>query len=276
MRSLQWTPDLAKRFWRDLAGTEFLAEIAFSRFAASYLVDLSLGYVAANAVVLDFGSGFNAHLARELLGRGFTVRVSEPTVEEAQLAPDIRTHSRFRGIDPDIVHDSYDGIFAVEVIEHLFDDAVPAVMTRIRSGLKSGGVLVMTTPNGEDLRLASRYCPVCQHLFHPWGHLRSFDRPRLLDLLTQSGFACEALLNVDFSSTREPIEELKELKRKVVAQADEAAVLLRDVRLPERARRLIENMAAWKEIEGGGELRGDPSNRQIGAGGTLVAFARRV
>jgi hypothetical protein len=164
----------------------------------------------------------------------------------------------------------------VEVIEHLFDEDVSAVMTRIRAGLKPNGVLVMTTPNQEDLRLSSRYCPSCRHLFHPWGHLRSFDKNSLRRLLEGSGFACETIFNVDFSNLREPMEEFMALKRAVVAHAEEADVVLRDVSLPERARRLVEDVAGWKRAWGSQELLEDPGDRQIGVGGTLVAFARKA
>jgi len=277
MRFLTWTPDLARRFWDDLAGTDFLAELTFSRFAAPYLVELCQEYLARQTVALDFGGGFNAYLTKELLRTGVSVRLYEPSLRETQLPDDIRGNPRFLGTDPTITPNEYDVIFAVEVIEHVFDEGVAAVLGKIYEGLKVGGVLVMTTPNQEDLRLSSRYCPTCRHLFHPWGHLRSFDKDSLRTLLNASGFECEAVWNVDFSGTRESLEELKALKKAVVAQAEEAEAVLRTAwLLPGRARRLLKAVAGWKRIGRSDEFRVDPSDRQIGAGGTLVAFARRM
>ena len=268
MKILTWTPALAKRFWDDLADTDFLAGIAFSRFAAPYLVELCRQYLTDQSVVLDFGGGFNSYLAQELLKKGAFVKIYEPSLHEAQLTNEFLQNPRFLGIDSTVVPSGYDLIFAVEVIEHLFDEDIPRVLEKMRTGLKPGGVLVMTTPNQEDLLLSSRYCPVCQQLFHPWGHLRSFNRDSLRKLVESSGLTCEAMFDVDFSNARMPIEELKALKRTLIAQADHAEAMVSSFELSERIRLVIESVVAWKKL--GTE---DLTDTKIGAGGTLVVFA---
>jgi hypothetical protein len=273
MKILEWTPDLAKRFWDDLADTDFLAGIAFSRFAAPYLVELCREYLSEKSIALDFGGGFNSYLARELLKKGVFVKIYEPSLQESQLVDELQQNPRFLGIDSTIIPSGYDVIFAVEVIEHLFDEDIRTVLQKIRTGLKTGGVFVVTSPNQEDLLLSSRYCPVCQHLFHPWGHLRSFTKDSLRNLLESSGFTCDAIFDVDFSNARMPIEELKALKRTLIAQAEEAEAVVSDSLLPETVRLLMESVAAWKKLGKISDFLENTTDGQVGAGGTLVAFA---
>ena len=285
MKFLEWTPELAKSFWNDLGGSDFLANIAFSRHAAQYLVELCEQYLNEESVALDFGSGFNAYLARELLKKGTFVKIYEPSIDETKLPHEIRKNQKFLGADQTVASNGYDIIFAVEVLEHLFENDLRPVLTKLYAALKTNAVLVVTSPSQEDLVLASRYCPVCRHLFHPWGHLRSFDKDSMQKLLESSGFTCETILNVDFSSTRDSIEELKRVKRILISQAEEADLLLRNSNFSEKARRLmlsrgarglLEKIAEWKNIVNRAELCENPNERQIGAGGTLVAFARKI
>jgi SAM-dependent methyltransferase len=273
MKTLTWTPALVKRFWDDLADTEFLAGIAFSRFAAPYLVELCQEYLTEQSLALDFGGGFNSYLARELLKKGVLVKIYEPSLQESQLADELRQNPRFLGIDSTIVANAYDFIFAVEVMEHLFDEDIRPVLEKIRTGLKTGGLFVMTSPNQENLLLSSRYCPICQHLFHPWGHLQSFNKDSLQNILESSGFTCEAMFDVDFSNARIPIEELKTLKRTLVAQAEEAEAMVSASPLSENVHLLVESIAAWKKLGNSLAFSENPTERQIGAGGTLVVFA---
>jgi SAM-dependent methyltransferase len=272
MKTLTWTPALVKRFWDDLADTDFLAGIAFSRFAAPYLVELCQDYLTEQSLALDFGGGFNSYLARELLKKAVFVKIYEPSLHESQLVDELRQNPRFLGIDSTMASNAYDLIFAVEVIEHLFDEDIRTVLQKIRAGLKTDGVFVVTSPNQEDLLLSSRYCPVCQHLFHPWGHLRSFTKDSLRNLLENSGFTCDAIFDVDFSNARLPIEELKTLKRTLIAQAEEAGTVVSSSELSEKVQLLMESVAAWKKL-GSSDLLENPGDGQIGAGGTLVAFA---
>jgi SAM-dependent methyltransferase len=272
MKTLTWTPALAKKFWDDLTDTDFLAGIAFSCFAAPYLVELCQDYLTEQSIALDFGGGFNSYLGRELLKKGIFVKIYEPSLHESQLAEELRQNVRFLGIDSTIAANAYDLVFAVEVIEHLFEEDIPVVLQKIRAGLKTGGIFVMTSPNQENLLLSSRYCPVCQHLFHPWGHLRSFNRDSLKTLLESSGFTCEAMFDVDFSTARISIEELKILKRTLVAQAEEAE-MVPDSGQSRSIRTLIRSFATWKKLGNSSDFLNSPNDTQIGAGGTLVVFA---
>jgi ubiquinone/menaquinone biosynthesis C-methylase UbiE len=83
---------------------------------------------------------------------------------------------------------SCDVAFLVEVIEHLYDEDVDATLAELRRVLRSGGHLVVTTPNDEDLSRNSVMCPECGATFHTKQHVRSWTATALEDRLRSSGF----------------------------------------------------------------------------------------
>jgi SAM-dependent methyltransferase len=276
LNQIEWTPELSRRFWGDLAGSEFGAEIAFARFAAPFLCDLVSPYLDPAAAVLDFGGGDNLFLVRELLRRGYVVSAYEPNADIAERNRDLQFEPRFRGALGNVPNESFGTIFLSEVIEHLDDDALQGVIGTVTGALRAGGTLVVTTPDRENLFLANRFCPECRSLFHPWGHVRSFDRDQLERLLASFSLQCEALYNVDFSNAREPVQR----GEKVAAEVRALAMQMRDAAAASfwgrwrQADRLREAAAALEAIAG--PAPDGPANRAtIGIGGTLVAVMRK-
>lgn len=271
MKFLKWTPELAEKFWRDLSGSDFLANIAFSRFAAPFLVDLAGEYLDRDRSILDFGAGYNLYLVKELLDRGYkNVDYYEPSTEPG-IPPE---HINFRAGVRALESNKYDCVFLSEVMEHLSEDQLVSVMANLRETLKPEGLLVVSTPDSEDLENASRYCPVCRHLFHPWGHVRSFTRDQLEASLTAHGFRCMAVHNVDFSNARQPIEDFRRLKRQIASMVEDFKELQQQVTgSQEIANRVAKYVNLFRGIMP--DAPQDPQHRQIGFGGTLVAFARK-
>ena len=218
LKQLTWTKELASSFWNDLAGISVLAEIAFAKFAAGPLVDIVQPYLRKSDIVLDYGGGDNLYLVRELLGRGYEVGCVEPNSEIERRNSDLIQFTNFRGAVRELERGTYDCVFFSEVIEHLDDADCEKAMLAISDCLKPGGLLVVTTPDNEDLVLASRYCPRCRHLFHPWGHIKSFTAGGLERVLAEHGFSCEELHSVDFSNARELVERARR-DAKVAANA---------------------------------------------------------
>src|SRR5581483_2838562 len=83
---------------------------------------------------------------------------------------------------------TFDVVLMVEVIEHILDAQIDATLKRVARWTKSGGTLIVTTPNNEDLELGMIYCPVSNVFFHRWQHVRSFTRESLCALLDGYGF----------------------------------------------------------------------------------------
>jgi 2-polyprenyl-3-methyl-5-hydroxy-6-metoxy-1,4-benzoquinol methylase len=170
----------------------------------------------------------------------------------------------------------YDCVFFSEVIEHLPDESLKSVLSTLARIVRSGGLLIVTTPDNENLLSASRYCPVCRHLFHPWGHVRSLNSEQLRMLLGNYGFQCEEVHSVDFSAAREPMEELKKL-REVIAGMKNDFMNLKEQNST-ASQEAVCTLKKYIELLcgiSGPHVPEDPKRRHIGFGGTLVAFARR-
>ena len=76
------------------------------------------------------------------------------------------------------------------------------VFSDIKQLLKSTGVLIITTPNNEDLKPSDVYCPACDHIFHRWQHMHSWNPESLTTFLQDSGFIMESIQETDFSFNR--------------------------------------------------------------------------
>jgi SAM-dependent methyltransferase len=70
-----------------------------------------------------------------------------------------------------------------EVIEHLTGEELRATLSEVLRVLKSGGRFIGTVPADEDLRANQIMCPHCGQTSHRWGHIQSFSRSSLTQLL---------------------------------------------------------------------------------------------
>ncbi len=80
-----------------------------------------------------------------------------------------------------------------EVLEHLGDPDLAASLAEVRRVLKPGGRLLVTVPFEENLVDNIAFCPHCEHRFHRWGHVRSFDSASLRKLLVEAGYEIRCL-----------------------------------------------------------------------------------
>lgn len=82
---------------------------------------------------------------------------------------------------------SFDAVLATELLEHLPHDVYPAALAEIAR--VAGDTVVVTVPWREQRPQVT--CPACGCRFHPFYHVRSFDRAALSGLLP--GFSCVEL-----------------------------------------------------------------------------------
>jgi SAM-dependent methyltransferase len=88
-------------------------------------------------------------------------------------------------------------ITLVETLEHLVLGEIPAILAEMRRVLMTGGAVLITTPNEEDLEAAKVRCPDCGSRFHRIQHLQAFSTATLRVLMEQAGFQtlrCEGTL----------------------------------------------------------------------------------
>lgn len=212
---LEWTPELVGRFWDGFAQTQ-LVQFSFSKQAGQSLLIAIDHLLPCDGRILDFGAG-DGHLVRLLCERGFSTTAYEPSIGRVQnLEEKLAGIERFDGVISADASCSFDLVIMAEVIEHILDDELDATLKRLAELTKPGGLLVVTTPNNENLELGMTYCPVSNMLFHRWQHVRSFTETSLSRLLHdydfeelvthQVGFDAAVFLPLDPQQPKPPNE----------------------------------------------------------------------
>ncbi|NNE36733.1 MAG: class I SAM-dependent methyltransferase [Gammaproteobacteria bacterium] len=185
-QKLQWTPELVRKFWDGLTYTRLL-ELGFSRQAGRSLIIAIDHFLSRDSGILDFGAG-DGDLIKFLCDRGYSATAYEQSGERNHSLNNLlNSHDNFLGIINENSDETFDVVIMAEVIEHILDSDLNNTLSRISSLITPGGVLVVTTPNNEDLELGMVYCPENNLLFHRWQHVRSFTSATLVELLSKYG-----------------------------------------------------------------------------------------
>ena len=87
----------------------------------------------------------------------------------------------------------------MEVVEHLYDDDLHICLQNIRRLLVPGGLLIVTTPNSEDMSLSMIPSPESGQLFHRWQHVRVWTKETLVQSLAGQGYAMVEAGVTDFA-----------------------------------------------------------------------------
>lgn len=102
--------------------------------------------------------------------------------------------------------DSFDLITCIETIEHVPDKALIPLISEMRRLLRPGGMLLITTPNAENLEENLNYCPFCDTEFHRWQHLQSFSVDDIEQLITASGMSSILIQAMDFGNFQSQVK----------------------------------------------------------------------
>lgn len=184
---LVWTPELVDRFWNAVAQTR-LVEMSFMRTGGLSLLVMIDHLLKPESRILDFGAG-DGDFVRALCQRGFQAAAYEPSRARTEnLWAKLNGTPGFLGVVGPEDEAAFDVVVMTEVIEHVLDEQIDGCLRRIASLVKVGGLLVVTTPNNEDLELSMVYCPYSNKLLHRWQHVRSFTPESLRSLLSGYGF----------------------------------------------------------------------------------------
>ena len=205
---INWTPELVTRFWDGFAKTE-LVDIAFGKLAGPSFIKLIETYIPEKCSTLDFACG-NGEFIECLLDKGYSATGFEQSVNRRDaLVERLSSRANFRGVVDYQCAEKFDAVIAMEVIEHILEPDFDSTLSKLADFVKPGGVLVISTPNNENLKYAKVYCPISNMLFHPWQHVRSFTEDRVEAIFSDLGFRRRLLCAVDFSSDAGVYEKVK-------------------------------------------------------------------
>ena len=149
-------------------------------------VDYVIKRLGKNDKVLNIGVGLGC-LERQLVRKNVDVSCLDPSQQSIDR---LREHLSL-GDKAQVGHaqkipfpdNTFDTIIMTEVLEHLENDAIDATSSEILRTLKLNGLFIGTVPAEERLSESVIVCPNCQERFHRWGHVQSFGKERLTEVL---------------------------------------------------------------------------------------------
>jgi|SRR5665213_1444481 len=216
---MRWTPERIARFWDWQAQ---YPEAYFTYLFGNAIARSLRRYIAGHQRVLDYGCGVGyllPHLCRyapEVYGadpsRESVARTNErlggtKSFQGAFLVSELRARET-----------RFDTILAIEVIEHLDDAELEAVLHDIRAMLAPGGIAIFTTPNDEKLETNMILCPASGEVYHRWQHVRSWNRATLPAALNAAGFAVVEVTETNLAASRgcSPLAWLKSIVKRIL------------------------------------------------------------
>jgi ubiquinone/menaquinone biosynthesis C-methylase UbiE len=157
------------------------------------MLKAALAGLRPGARVLDAGCGdgvFTVFLNKE----GFNavgIDISQSGIENARRRyPGLRFEVASLENSLPFENETFDAVWCTEVLEHLFD--VRAALAEINRILRSGGVLVLTTPyHGVVKNLVISLVAFDRHYDTCGPHIRFFTRRSLKSCLEKGGFVVE-------------------------------------------------------------------------------------
>jgi SAM-dependent methyltransferase len=201
---LTWTEELIRTFW-DGVGCCHLDDLSFGKLAGAKFLQFVRDHIPAGAEICDFGAG-SGHLAELLLSDGFATGVYEPSPGRGEkLRERLSNYDRFLGVIGPNDRRLFDIVLMTEVVEHVPDRLLEQTLNQVKRLLRDSGIVIVTTPNNENVAQAHVLCPVCRKTFHPWQHLTSFTPQSLEEVLNRNEFERRFLGLVDFSDDAEAI-----------------------------------------------------------------------
>ena len=162
-----------KRFWESNQSEYFGAKHAKSIF---FLCKFAFG-----TDILDAGAGDGSMILalRKL--------IPQARVQGLDLAPKSDEVMQGDLTDLPFEENSFDTILLMEVIEHVTPADAKLILDEINRVLRPNGYLVLTTPYAEVLEHSLVCCPQCDHVFHRYGHQRTFCEADIEQHFKESG-----------------------------------------------------------------------------------------
>lgn len=204
-----WTSEAVARFWNHPGGSP-PDDAYFSRQVGAGIVHMLRLTGNLGGEALDYGCG-RGWLVEELLAAGVQCTGVDTSATAIAAARErIGDHPALGDLvcirDPPapLADGSFDVVACVETVEHVLSDAdLDGLLGELRRLVRPGGVVVVTTPDSEDLAEHFAYCPFCDTQFHRMQHTRSFTPATLAAALERNGLSPELCRGVNLNALQE-------------------------------------------------------------------------
>lgn len=199
-RLMEWTPERVARFcdWQSKFPEQYFNDL----FGLEIIVHLA-PYVRGKKV-LNLGCGIGG-LIPHLCALAESVTGADASPDSIAKANALyESLAQFRGAktleEIRTCGEKFDVVLSVEVVEHLDDVTLGAMFSLVRKLLLPEGLLVVTTPNEEDLERGYLYCPEADVAYPRWQHIRSWSADSLSQYLGKNGFSCSQAYATDLAA----------------------------------------------------------------------------
>jgi 2-polyprenyl-3-methyl-5-hydroxy-6-metoxy-1,4-benzoquinol methylase len=205
---IEWDDEKVSRLWDYYSKTKPYSNMYFSKVFGSQLLNMSGLPFHESLSVLDFGCGPGfiwEHITNKAIKWLYTgVDFSPVAVNE--LSKKAGDNEQFCGgrhvleLPLNLPDSSFDAILLFEVVEHLNNTQLDETLREVSRLVKSGGKVVVSTPNEEDLTESTKFCPECGATFHEWQHVRTWNVSSLETCFTKYGFNMCTARTLDFGA----------------------------------------------------------------------------
>jgi len=196
---IEWDEEKIQRLWDFYGSSSGTDAVYFAATVGKHVVRTIKrhGLFQKANTIIDFSCGKGhliKHCSRHLkvTTKIFGYDPSEKSINEAIIrnenSPNFGGAFQLSTFPTDIDSKSADLILLTEVIEHLNDEYLDAILKECYRILRPGGAFFITTPNKEQLDRENTMCPECGCSFHRWQHVRSWSPPQLEKTLSNYGF----------------------------------------------------------------------------------------
>jgi 2-polyprenyl-3-methyl-5-hydroxy-6-metoxy-1,4-benzoquinol methylase len=194
----KWDEKSVKSFWDFEAAFDWRY---FTSLRGPNIAGMFQARLRGKSRILDYGAG-KGFLTEELLKHGFKVScfdLSEATTRslDAKFKSNANYLGSFSTDEIEANRGSFDAVFLIEVIEHLEDDARKTVLGQIHNLLAKDGVVIISTPNDENLGRELICNPRTNEVYHRWQHVYSWTGASLSAEVERHGFKTQAVIETD-------------------------------------------------------------------------------
>ena len=201
---IAWTKEKSSRVWDFISASDTYQKYNFGRLAGDSVIEFVRRFeVPLTGLVLDFGCG-PGYFMEKLLARGVSCQGVDSSKASIELARGRLAHySQFKGaallqtVPANVQNESVDVVFLLDTVEHILADELTATVKELHRIIRTGGHIVVTTPNQENLKAGEVMCPECGCVFHRGQHVTSWNTRSLSSFMAECGFepiVCQTIL----------------------------------------------------------------------------------